>query len=379
MHIGVAIRLLVCVAAVAFVVLAAAVPVALAYDESIAYPAFGAHSPCTTCHGATSPSGYCSSCHGPGGGFGLVPEHAQGPHDGYTTTSQRCAICHKLHNAPYKDQHLLPGATIAATCRTCHDGTGGKGVYGAIKFRTGADPGETHRVELTTWVPGGDPASGGGKAYAFKGLSNALTCTDCHNAHDTNTVAGFRGERRRVPYSTVGREAWEYKLTNKLLKKRPGPATADINTYGSDWCLACHQGRHSGGTIKNHPVDSALTHATPFTYDNVAKLNSDVLTGVTVLGALGGDHRGYLMPYPRTAQQGTHKPICQQCHEDSRNVGILSGATADAEAFSVSLDGVTAATNPRFQNFPHETVNQGFLVETADNLCLNCHPVAQLP
>ena len=44
------------------------------------------------------------------------------------------------------------------------------------------------------------------------------------------------------------------------------------------------------------------------------------------------DNRGFLMPYPRTAQQDGHAPICQQCHEDSREVGSLSanGMTATA-------------------------------------------------
>ena len=98
-----------------------------------------------------------------------------------------------------------------------------------------------------------------------------------------------------------------------------------------------------------------------------------------------GMNRGYLMPYPRTTGAGGqdgHAPICQQCHEDSRNVGNLSpdGATArSAPMVITSEDGSSTTDNPRYQNFPHETVNRKMLVETGDNLCLNCHPSGMLP
>ena len=99
------------------------------------------------------------------------------------------------------------------------------------------------------------------------------------------------------------------------------------------------------------------------------------------MGPLGGDNRGYLMPYPRSADQAGHAPICQQCHEDSRNPGSLD-ATGVATAIPVQItheDGVVATDNPRFQNFPHETEGDNLLVENYDNLCLNCHPASVLP
>jgi hypothetical protein len=100
------------------------------------------------------------------------------------------------------------------------------------------------------------------------------------------------------------------------------------------------------------------------------------------------------MPYPRTDEQQGRGPICQQCHEDSRsNVGQLvgDGSIGDAAPAESDPDAVwwdsTASTwtadgaydNPRFQNFPHETENRRMLVEEYDDLCLNCHPVSQLP
>ena len=66
-------------------------------------------------------------------------------------------------------------------------------------------------------------------------------------------------------------------------------------------------------------------------------------------------------------------PICQQCHEDSRFVGNMAGAEASAAPLVPGLDGSAVNANPRFQNFPHETQNEHLLVETGDDLCLNCH------
>jgi hypothetical protein len=103
-------------------------------------------------------------------------------------------------------------------------------------------------------------------------------------------------------------------------------------------------------------------------------------------GGLGGDNFGYVSnPAWREVSGNQKYPICQQCHEDSRNVGdatpseITTPATP-AEGFRVtSPDGQNATDNPRFQNFPHETEKSNLLVETADDLCLNCHTVPTLP
>lgn len=329
----------------------------------------------------------------------------KGPHANYTTTSNKCEACHSVHNAPEEGVKLLPKATILATCQTCHDGTGGYGVYGAILRQTGTAPGGGHRCEVTNVVPGGDGTTGGMKTMDFGGLGDTLTCTDCHSPHNADTVAPFKGDRRRL--RSDGSPA---PVTSRLLRRRPGGTTTPVDNYGSDWCLACHAGRSSEGMVMNHPVEQkTATRPNPYHYGNVPILASENPTGITVMGGMGGvpfgggahwaaepdnpGNRGYLMPYPRTAQQSGHAPICQQCHEDSRSVGVLAsdGLTADAQATSISAaDAVvwSSATNtwtasvtdnPQFQNFPHETVNANLLVEEADDLCINCHPTGALP
>lgn len=62
-------------------------------------------------------------------------------------------------------------------------------------------------------------------------------------------------------------------------------------------------------------------------------------------------------------------------------VGSLSATgVADVEPFDVfTEDGWSLDLNPRFQNFPHETVSARMLAEIEDDLCLNCHPAGVLP
>lgn len=308
-----------------------------------------------------------------------------GPHGGYATTTARCAVCHTIHDPAATSIHLLPADTVLASCRVCHDGTAGYGVYGAIQAR-GGTIGAAHRIDTSNVVPRGDAATGGSAVRAFGGKDGYLSCDDCHSPHASNVVASYSGERVRFHASDLGwLTSWS---TTHLLKQKPGGSSAAIAQYGSDWCAACHAGRPSDAMVKNHPVDSLITTTTPFVYDNVAVVTADdALT--TTLGTLGlagfppgqWHNRGYVMPSPRTEQQGAHKPICQQCHEDSRVVGE-PGAVAPAMTYRYGdglTDGDAGTDNPLFQCFPHETTNASMLVETGDNLCLNCHPVASLP
>ncbi len=108
------------------------------------------------------------------------------------------------------------------------------------------------------------------------------------------------------------------------------------------------------------------------------------------MGTLGNSNYGYVMPDPRGSLQDGKGPICQQCHEDSRSrrrrCAQLPAADLDFERLRRALVGRRRRTvrnapeastpgtdNPGFQTFPHESVNVSLLLETDDDLCLNCH------
>ncbi len=338
----------------------------------------------------------CTECHTDDISY---PAFSYGPHGNYSTTSSKCSLCHSVH-AAVGSTALLPGATVKASCEVCHDGTGGAGVYGALAAR-GVTVGGSHRIDTTNTIPGGSASTGQATSATFIGEGGNLGCDDCHSPHNAKTVNAFQGERFRSSSGMMfGFEIYpDAGVTSKLLKRMPSSATTAVAEYGSDWCASCHAGRTSGGTVHNHPVDSFATTSTPFNYNNVAVLSSDDLTTTTVLrsfadGTWNGseysmDNRAFLMPMPRTPQQAGHAPICQQCHEDTRNVGTLTVAGGDAAPLVVTAvaavgDQYPVTDNPRFQNFPHETAGYRMLVEAGttshtDDLCTNCHVPALMP
>lgn len=342
------------VIACGLVVLGAALP-AYAYDELQTPRGVG----CPDCHGLES-----------GDTSPTVGTTRKGPHGGYTTGTQKCQTCHTVHAAPAGGVLLLPEATVKDTCFSCHDGTGGKGVYGVLAARGVTPGGNGHRIDTTATIPGG-ASDGGNRTGAFS--TGNLTCSDCHSPHDANTVEPFTGDRARaVADLPLSKDSTISPATNRLLKQQPNSGQYSTTVYGSTWCGSCHVGRLYGSAgVVNHPVE---TETAGFAYDRVQRLTGfDAST--TETGTLGGSNLGYVMPITRTAGQDGHYPICQQCHEDARSVGDVSQGTLSAsEAFSVqSTDGTRTADNPRFQVFPHESVNANLLVEENDDLCLNCH------
>lgn len=367
---------------------------ALAYQESAVGPSTVAQ---CSCHGATIPDSNdptvrmsCQHCHGYTSdnfplGTSSSPDVMLGPHGNYSSVTNKCGSCHTLHDAA--GPKLLPAATVVDTCLTCHDGTAGFGVYGAIKAQTGLDPATnlslgSHRIAVTNSIPGGDPVGGGTASRAFAGPGSLLVCSDCHDVHGRDLVRPFMGERKRS-------RSWERpdRPTSKLLRQQPTGASAPVADYGSDWCGSCHEGRLSGATVGNHPTDSLVVRSDPFVFRSVAG-GRNLASGSTS-NPQSGQHSAtdkylfglsnydFLIAEPRPVAQGTHFPICQQCHEDTRDVSDLNpdGSVPSGSATYVlaTADGIALTDNPRFQNFPHETTNDKFLIETNDDLCLNCH------
>lgn len=324
---------------------------------TVAAPAFGYSNEVVPDTGAE-----CITCHGTAEVGSDPSEGRSGPHGGYLSTTNKCGACHTVHQA--SSTLLLPAATVKATCEMCHDGTGGTGVYGAVNA-AGQTVRSGHAADTTNVVPGGDPATGGDSVGVFTGVGGTLTCSDCHSPHGTDVVEPFTGDRAR--------SADDLTVTSsRLLKQQPTSAVAPVAEYGSDWCASCHAGRASGSAVHTHPVDSSTeTSSAPYTYSNLPVVDGP-RSSVTVLGALGHNNYGYVMPDPRTPLQEGHAPICQQCHEDARSVG-------DTPAYRGQIDDTAqpderfSPTNPEFGSFPHESATPALLVEENDDLCLNCH------
>jgi predicted CXXCH cytochrome family protein len=306
----------------------------------------------------------CEDCHvtwSNGSEYGDPTRAGFGPHGYYRTDTRKCRMCHTVHKAPADSILLLPAATIEAACFTCHDNTGAAGVYSAITQR-GGSVAASHSIDATTHVPGGS-----------SDLTTNLTCTSCHSVHRSTTVAAFRTDQELPLLGGA-------KYSNALLRDDVGgKARGTYTKYGADWCAGCHDERHSDSPVVNHPMESSTT-ADFFNYGRVATvddwdlLTTSILDDIDPGNGLGMTNYGYVMPYPRTVEQDGHKPICQQCHEDARNVGVPGAAVP-----MVPGDSSVGTTNPLYYSFPHQTTNLHLQVEIYDDLCINCHPPEFLP
>jgi len=312
----------------------------------------------------------CAQCHADDSQ--AAPATGSGPHKNYATTTNKCVVCHKVHNAPAGGTVLTPGATVSATCLTCHDGTAsGIGPYDSIERHAGVVTGE-HTVDATKVIPGGSDE-----------LAVNLACSHCHSVHGANTVVPFLRDSGFAGTTFIG-GADAYVTSDCLLRSDVGGVAAGTYPeYGALWCASCHDQRHSENTsgVLNHPVDNVPTWG----YDDVVSsltINSWRVGPVDGSGnaiGMGRTNGGYTMPPAPEVGDGrvitTRDPMCQQCHEDARNVeGVFNG-----DYTFRGTDPWNLHTNPAFLTFPHQTTNARMLVETSDDLCLNCHSTALLP
>lgn len=343
-------------------VLAAALWAMVSATPALAYT-------CTNCHfnlrGHDNMGKTCSDCHHKWASSGLGDPHRIAtdtlsytmPHGGFGDATDKCTMCHMVHEAA-SDSRLLPGATIFDTCMTCHNQTGAKGVYGTITGR-GLTVAAEHSTETTTAPPGGSAAAG------------YFTCDSCHTPHGNTLMADWVSEDA-VSYAGNRRE--------KLLRDDVGGAPeGTYTTYGARWCAACHDRRVPLPTVHNHPVDTQ----TAYDLSGITTGDPDPTRPAMLVGAWTSNGGYVFDPVPAVPDGRVSPrpaaPICQQCHEDARDVETAFAPIDSGSGYSLGAWGPTATANPQFFTFPHQGTNPSFVVETADDLCLNCHPTGQLP
>lgn len=334
--------------------------------------------------GATAANGSnCSgsnSCHG----AGFAPS---GPHGGFSSATDSCKTCHHVHNAGSSFK-LLPTNTEVGICITCHDFSyttsgvnGGGGVYGAIRARGAvaqsrhnidgynntdtAPPGGDKSYVATSQIPGGQ--TGNSTLPANPNGNYNLVCTSCHTPHGNTSMATWSpaGQGGRIRHSNGNAYISNRILHDDIMVKN---GTHPYTVYSSLWCAACHKDRHDSSTtpdpVNNHPVDTVT----------IAYLTTSAAEGgqqwFTLQAAGATITTQHLAGFSREATMGW-APECQQCHNDYLNVEQASSIT--------TVDGWNAGDNPRFQTFPHETMAKRMVVESGDDLCLNCHPTKILP
>ncbi len=295
----------------------------------------------------------------------LLPALALGPHRDYTNDTNACRECHALHEAPSPVGVVLLKVTPStveqaalATCNLCH-GAGGPAVYKPYvvpTFTILARHTPTLTLTSISYLGIATPETG-------VPTIRKILCLACHNPHGTTiyTVPTFTSDTT-------------YGISNALLR-RPGTASVGYNlpgagttgtpaAYGSQWCRDCHNKPENIVAHKLGPLGQPHPYSATNTYQSVWYW----ATPTYVQGRLGGTTSAYVM-YDR-AVINDPDPICQQCHEDARNVEGV---------FRVTTASYLATDNPPYKNFPHQGLYSSFRVENGDDLCTNCHPIEELP
>ena len=299
-----------------------------------------------------------------------------GPHGYYFNTTNRCVYCHTMHEAEAIVQFQPSVAqtytsfgttargsaavdTISELCFACHDNTGKGGVYSQLAS-LGYAVGAEHSVELTSPVPGSNLPD------------MHLSCTDCHTPHNRSDIPGqWLSFSPRKKGAIIGGDEEE---TNRMLRDDVGGKPKRTYTnYGGGWCAGCHDRRHSAApSVNNHPtVENTYT-----AYTGAANGFNEPELGIFIFDSQSPNTYEVAQGWAGRISPRPSAPRCQQCHENTMDVegdyegnqeGYYSNGTR-------RINGVVVG-----DSFPHQTTGAKLLVETGDDLCLNCHSTSSLP
>lgn len=191
-----------------------------------------------------------------------VPDHIrsyQGPHGGYTTTTNKCKDCHAVHMASGSFM-LMRSDTRQNACDFCHSGGGGS----ALNIQM------DNAYDAEGLIPSNSDGQGTGHTMGYQGLSPldvkpaywdtlGVACFDCHSPHGASerVLTTFADPGRRTGSSRV----WAVYSGTALLETSADPAGIELATYaggsGSYWGVSVDAGNIASvanGAVTSHPI-----------------------------------------------------------------------------------------------------------------------------
>ncbi len=276
------------------------------------------------------------------------------PHKGYTTATNKCAVCHAVHKATDTGEVLLR-SSVDNACTYCHitNATGNIQIYGADA--------EAYDLE---------------SAYAHNPGGGA--CARCHSVHGADTLGGANNDKILKNWVEDG-SAHAYS-TNALAK---WTSAANISSLSNDeeqitaWCTGCHK----------YYIQSYDQSQTSITYTEYAGSGSyNFLTsGSHVMTDLAG---GYTNP-ATTITSGTAvawggSEYCRSCHDagmTETDGGVVYESfphyTPSYYRFMEVAADVTGYDGSGSYTESDEDTSTGSgstnTTGTVDGLCLKCH------
>lgn len=254
-----------------------------------------------------------------------LPGQGSSPHGGYSTTTNKCAVCHSVHGATSPGEFLLP-STVSDACNYCH--VGGAGGYTQVY---GGDP---------TYYSGNDLDNAHNTFTNIDGVEGGVRCTNCHSVHaagDKMTANAYLTEKMLVGAKTYVKKPANY----DPIAKAP-LSTDSSDTALSKWCAGCHFTK--GGT---------------YTYWGLQNGQSHVMTTATATYSNPATTESTQVAWANSTQ-------CSSCHSAGYNTPAwphYAGSQANsAEGIRWLESGANASSTP----VPATD-------SKADGVCLRCH------
>jgi len=323
------------------------------------------------------------------------------PHGGYSASTDYCVQCHEVHGAA-NEYALLAGASVTATCQTCHS------VQGSA-------------------VPGAAPPGGGPGVSAPTSLRAAYEVSNPAAQHGIGTQlrAGIFSSK------TITESGWGYGGFNPTTWSSSTPAGPGTSAAGSGglYCGDCHtphgdfgqlvnskyfrstagQGNVNGGSANLTTVQNFVEDAPSFAgggttvkylhFDaarNVWQACSDP-SDIGCTDLIATDTEGesaYLYGYKLLSAYPNHSwsdgpeswNMDARGHDGARWCGRCHDLATPSEYGGTAHSHPTGCTtchgNPNegtSTDFPHTSTFSTFLKDYPDLLCINCHTAGSLP
>jgi hypothetical protein len=153
-------------------------------------------------------------------------ESGLNPHGNFSSSTNKCRVCHAVHGANATSWRLLRDTSRATECNACH-GEGGL---------TDIQP-----YRITTWSIRGEHTIGSDQipdSVGVTSITGGLSCGNCHSVHGANTLSGIGATSN-----------WD----DKILRRDPNgngqvlaadatgaPDTSVSNGKKTGFCADCH-------------------------------------------------------------------------------------------------------------------------------------------
>ncbi len=287
----------------------------------------------------------------------------QTPHQGYAEGTDKCAVCHAVHNAPVTgsayttgtvqwgpttdDTEMLLRSSVANACVYCHISTaiGGKQLYNG---------------DATLWT---NPTSVSAYAENVAHNRNSANCVNCHSVHGASTFGGAVASKILKYPDTTKFQDEDFGANGLFADAAAAKTDSNRDAQVSVFCTQCHQNYSpSSETTLNADgdvvtKDAAYTGPTG-TGGGIMYKSHPMKSAETTFSAKGATST------KTAAFAGSN--YCRSCHD-------AGGVDSPAGVIDNSFPHYTAGAYNFMKAGANAAGAEGLHDKAVDGHCLKCH------